>query len=153
MHLMHYKNIFPKIRKIGVLYSKEFNEQWIALAREAGPKAGVDIISKDVPDIDLTDEALKSLLPNIDALWLIADPIIISSRKNLTHVIQVCDQHKIPVFSYNSAYATLGATLVVAVDDSTIGRQAAVMSDDLLAGQPLPRNVQYPAGSNITVNP
>ena len=152
MHLMHYKNIFPNIRKIGVLYSKEFNEQWIALAREAGPKAGVAIISKDVPDIDLTNEALETLLPEIDALWLIADPIIISSRKNLIHVIQVCDQHKIPVFSYNSAYGALGATLVVAVDDSTIGRQAAVMSEDLLAGRPLSRNVQYPAGSHITVN-
>jgi putative ABC transport system substrate-binding protein len=152
MHLMHFKNIFPKIKNIGVLYSREFNEQWIALSKEAAEKSGIRIISQAVMDIDQTDKVLKKILPEIDALWLIPDPIIISSRKNLINVIRICDPNKTPVFSYNTAYAKLGATLIVAVDDSTVGRQAAVMSNDLLAGRVLPENVQHPAGSQITVN-
>ncbi|MBA4366334.1 MAG: hypothetical protein C0403_01700 [Desulfobacterium sp.] len=46
----------------------------------------------------------------------------------------------------------LGATLIVAVDDSTVGRQAAVMSDNILSGHLPSDNIQLPAGSHITVN-
>jgi putative ABC transport system substrate-binding protein len=152
MHLMHFKNIFPDIKNIGVLYSREFNEQWIALSKEEAKKTGINIISKAVLDIDQTNESLTKFLTKIDAFWLIPDPMIISSRKNLMRVIQDCNKNKIPVFSYNNLYAKLGATLIVSADDSTIGRQAAVISDDLLSGRELSQKVQLPAGSHITLN-
>jgi putative tryptophan/tyrosine transport system substrate-binding protein len=152
MHLMHFKNLFPDIKNIGVLYSREINEQWLALSKEAAEKVGINIIGEAVPDMDQTKESLEKILPEMDALWLIPDPMIISSRKNVISIIQACDRKKIPVFSYNHVYSKLGATLIIAVDDSTVGRQAAVMSDNILSGHLPKDNIQLPAGSNITVN-
>jgi len=152
MHLMHFKNLFPDIKNIGVLYSREINEQWMVQSKEDAKKAGINIIGEAVPDMDQTKGSLEKILPEMDALWLIPDPMIISSRKNVISIIQACDQKKIPVFSYNHVYSKLGATLIVAVDDSTVGRQAAVMSDNILSGHLPQENVQLPAGSHITVN-
>ncbi|MBA4368359.1 MAG: hypothetical protein C0403_12070, partial [Desulfobacterium sp.] len=90
MHLMHFKNLFPDIKNIGVLYSREVNEQWIALSKEDANKAGINIIGEAVPDMDQTKESLDKILPEMDALWLIPDPTIISSRKNVISIIQAC---------------------------------------------------------------
>jgi len=152
MHLMHFKILFPDMKKIGVLYSREINEQWLAQSKEDANKAGIRIIDEAVPDMDQTDESLDKILPEIDALWLIPDPMIISSRKNVISIIGACDKKKIPVFTYNHVYSKLGATLVVAVDASTVGRQAAVMSDTILSGHLPLDNIQLPAGSHITLN-
>ncbi len=152
MHLMHFKNLFPDMKNIGVLYSREINEQWMVQSKEDAKKAGINIIGETVPDMDQTKESLDKILPEMDALWLIPDPMIISSRKNVISIIQACDKKKIPVFSYNRVYSKLGATLIVAVDDSTVGRQAAVMSENILSGHLPQDNVQLPAGSHITVN-
>ncbi len=152
MQLTHFRHIFPDLKNIGVLYSREFNEQWLDLSKDAAKKAGVVIVSRVVQDIDQSREALKKLLPDIDAFWLIPDPMIISGKKNLLELIHICTTSKIPVFSYNDLYAKYGATLIVSADDSTIGRQAAVIAEDLLSGREISRKVQLPAGSSITLN-
>jgi len=152
MQITHFKHIFPDLKNIGVLYSREFNEQWLDLSKDAAKKTGVIIISRAVPDIDQSKEALKELLPDIDAFWLIPDPMIISGKKNLLDLIHICDKNKIPVFSYNDLYAKYGATLIVSADDSTIGRQAAVITEDLLVNREISKKVQLPAGSRITLN-
>jgi putative ABC transport system substrate-binding protein len=92
------------------------------------------------------------LLPNIDALWLISDPVIVSNKKILTEVFKECDQHKVPVFTYHDAFTAYGAMLIVSVDDATIGRQSAGLSNDLLAGVKMVEKIQYPAGTHIIFN-
>lgn len=152
MHLAHFKTIFPRLKTIGVLYAREFNEQWIALAKESAAYTGISLVTQSVTDMAETRRALQKLLPEIEAFWMIPDPMIISSRNNLIDVIQDCDQHRVPVFSYNELYAPLGVTLIISADESTVGRQAAMISRDLLSGRPPRQKVQLPAGSAISLN-
>jgi putative ABC transport system substrate-binding protein len=58
----------------------------------------------------------------------------------------------VPVFTYHDIFAEYGATLIVSVDDGTIGRQSAGLSNDVLSGVKMEEKIQYPAGSHIILN-
>lgn len=95
---------------------------------------------------------LNEIINDIDALWLIPDPLVISEKKYLYEILDQCDKKKIPVFSYHNAFVNLGAVMSVSVDDPTIGRQAAGIVTELIAGETPSDKVQFPAGSNISLN-
>ena len=152
MQMMLFRHIFPDVIKIGVLYSKEYNSQWFEKTRETAKDMGIEIIGQPVSFNKNNIMALKELLPEIDALWLISDPVIVSNNRSLMDVLNTCDEKKKPVFSYHDAFARYGATLTVSVDIPTIGRQAAGIATEVLAGEKMEEKVQAPAGSHIILN-
>jgi putative ABC transport system substrate-binding protein len=113
---------------------------------------GVEIIGQAVSRSKDTVPALEELLPKIDALWLISDPVIMSDKNTLLEVFRVCDENKMPVFAYHEAFANYGAALIVSVDIPTIGRQAAGIAMEVLSGEKMEEKVQFPAGSYMVMN-
>ena len=95
---------------------------------------------------------LKELLKEIDALWLISDPVVMSDKKTLIELFKQCDASKIPVLSYHDAFADYGAMVIVSVDNPTTGRQAAAISREVLSKDIVRKKVQLPAGSHIFFN-
>ncbi len=152
MQIMLFRYIFPDIKKIGVLYSKRFNSQWFEQSKDEAKTVGIELIGKPAADTKNTRAEIINLLNEIDALWLISDPMVISSKKSLLKILKLCDRYKIPVFSYNSVFVKYGAMLIVSVDNPTIGRQAASIAQELLEGIKKEPNVQFPAGSQIILN-
>ncbi len=152
MQMMLFRHIFPDMKKIGVLYSTQYNSQWFERTREVAKDMGIEIIGQPVSFNKNNISALKELLPEIDALWLISDPVIVSNNRSLMDVLNTCDEKKTPVFSYHDAFAKYGATLIVSVDNPTIGRQAAGIALEVLAGEKMEEKAQYPAGSHIILN-
>jgi putative ABC transport system substrate-binding protein len=151
MELTLFRYLFPQMKTIGVLYSKQYTEQWFKTARTDAKEMGIDILGQAVQK-EKTISDLKKLLPQVDAFWLISDPDLISDKKELLAILKECHTQKIPVFSYHEAFATLGAVLVVSADNRTIGRQAANIATEVLAGNTLNEKVQFPAGSRIILN-
>ena len=152
MQLTLYRYIFPGLKKIGVLYSNKYNKQWFNEAQKAAKEMGVEIIGKSLSKRREILPELSELLKEIDALWLISDPVIISDKKTLIEVFKLCDLNKKPILSYHSAFAEHGAVLVVSVDIPTTGRQAAAMSLEVLSDDVVKKKVQLPAGSHIILN-
>ena len=151
MQIMLFRYMFPGVRKIGVLYSEEYNGQWVNQAGAQAKEMGVEIIGCAVEESKEAVSSLKKSLPDMDALWLISDPVILSDKQVLMQLFTECDARNKPVFSYQEAFAKLGAVLIVSVDDATIGRLAAAISANVIAGA-AGEKVQYPAGSRITMN-
>lgn len=152
MSLYIVRSIFPTIKRIGMLYSKQFTKQWFENAGEQAKELGMEIAGRAVSDSKDTESLLKQLIAETDAIWLISDPVVMPEEKYLTMVLKICDAYKKPVLSYNEMFAELGASLVVSVDDPTIGRQAAGIASELLSGTKVEDKVQYPAGSQIILN-
>jgi putative ABC transport system substrate-binding protein len=152
MQIMLFRYIFPGVRKIAVLYSEEYNGQWVNQAGAQAKEMGVEIIGHVVEESKQVVSVLKKSLPDMDALWLISDPVILSDKKALVHLFAECDAGKTPVFSYQEAFAKQGAVLIVSVDSATIGRQAAKIAMDILSGEKMTEKVQFPAGSEIIMN-
>ncbi|WP_207682536.1 ABC transporter substrate-binding protein [Desulfonema magnum] len=152
MQLMLFRYIFPKIQKLGVLYSRQYTGEWFKKTVEAAKEMNVEIIGHAVSDGNDAVTKLQKLLPDIQAFWLISDPMVMSDKKNLFKILKQCDTKKTPVFSYHGVFAKYGAILVVSADNPTIGRQAAGIAEELLSGRKPAEKVQFPAGSHIILN-
>jgi putative ABC transport system substrate-binding protein len=152
MQIMLFRHFFPAVEKIGVLYSTRYNSQWFKKAQEEIKEMGVEVIGQVVSKGRHTVSALKELMPKIDALWLISDPVIMAEKKTLVEVFKASDDNKTPIFAYHEAFAGYGAVLIVSVDIPTIGRQAAGVAMEVLSGEKMEEKVQFPAGSYIIMN-
>ena len=113
---------------------------------------GVEIIGRSVSKKKQVISALKKLLPQVDAFWLISDPELMSTKEDLLNILQECNTQQVPVFSYHEAFADFGAILIVSADNPTKGRQAAGIVREVLAGSKLEEKVQFPAGSYMVMN-
>ena len=152
MQITLYRYMLPEIKHVGVLYSPKYNKHWFEEAEKAAKAMDFQLTGEPVSKKRNTLSHLKELLPKVDALWLISDPVILASKKTLTEIFEICDRQKIPILSYHPAFAEYGAMMVVSVNDATTGRQAAAMSQEVLAGDTVTRKVQMPAGSHIILN-
>jgi putative ABC transport system substrate-binding protein len=152
MQITLFRYIFPEVKKIGIIYSKDYNEEWVAESRQEAEEMNIKIIDTPISESVQTVPALKELLPKTDAFWLISDPAIMSEKNILLEVLKQCDLSKIPVFSYHEVFAKYGAVLIISPDHQTVGRQAADIAGDLASGIKPDENVQFPAGSRIILN-
>lgn len=152
MPIMMFRYIFPDRKKIGVLYSSKYTLQLFEKSRSEAKELGIEIIGKVISDKKQTMPALKQLLNDTDAIWLISDPLVMPKKEYLYNILKICDADKKPVFSYHDVFAKIGAVLIVSADNPTIGRQAAGIALEVLSGGKIDENVQFPAGSRITLN-
>ncbi len=152
MQLTMYRYFFPDIKKIGVLYSKDYNKEWFDIAAESAEEMDIDIIGKSVRKPGGIKSALKKLLPKVDALWLIPDPIVISDMDSVKMIFDKSEAAGKPILAYDKSFANLGASFVMSADISTIGKQAAVFVNDIQTGQEISNRIQDPAGSYIILN-
>lgn len=152
MEIMLFHYVFPDVQKIGVLYSKKYTEEWFKQASKDAEEIGIKLIGSKVADKKQVSSHLKKLLPEVDAYWLISDPTLMTEKKELFDILDLCHQNTRPVFSYHETFASFGAVLTVSVDDPTIGRQAAGIAMEVLAESTFDEKVQFPAGSYIVLN-
>lgn len=143
-----FRHFFPKLQRLGVIYNPAINKQWFEQAVVAGKEVGIEIIGRPVNRSSGVGPALAELTPKVDALWLTPDPVVLDSEAVVQRYFTGADAAKKPVFAYSAAFTELGATLVLAPDMPTVGRQAAAIAQDF-AGAPA---VSAPAGSEVTLN-
>jgi putative ABC transport system substrate-binding protein len=152
MEIYMFRTIFPEIKKIGILYSEDYTSEWFNETREQAKELGIEIVGHSVGEKNYSLSVLKNLLKDVDAFWLISDPLVMSSKTYLFQIFEICDKYKKPVFSYHEAFARLGASLVVSADNPTIGRQAAGIAMEVLSEGNIKDEIQFPAGTHITLN-
>lgn len=146
------RHLFKSLRKLGVLYSDQFNKETAAAAVEAGAEVGIEVLAQSVFRPSDLDEAARKLLPRVDALWVIPDPVVLSSDDSVTRLFARAREAKVPVFAYDDSFIEQGALLAIAPDQGTMGTQAAMIAEDVFSGQGMPRRVVDPAGSEIVLN-
>ncbi|MBF0103046.1 MAG: hypothetical protein HQK77_19280 [Desulfobacterales bacterium] len=147
MQLSIFKYFFPSIKKIGLLYSKEYTEEWFNQTQNEAKNMDIELIGKEI------EKGVGALInEKIDAFWMISEPAILSDKEFLLSIFKDCDAHKLPIFADYEALAKQGASLVVTVNDATIGKQAANIAMQLLKGLKVKNNINYPAGSYVIFN-
>lgn len=152
MQLMTYRYLFPKLKKIGLIYSEKFNKEWLSGAVETATDVGMEIVSMPIAESAELTSVLEKLLPEVDVLWLISDPIVLADQESALEIFSQSAAMKKPVIAYAEIFSTLGATLVISADIATMGLQAASLSRDLLEHKKVLQPVADPAGSYIMLN-
>ena len=85
-------------------------------------------------------------------MWLIADPGVLADKATVEKIFASSAQLKKPIYTYSDAFVNYGASLVIAADTPTMGRQAANLAQSILLHESIKELVQTPAGSTITLN-
>lgn len=152
MQLMMYRYLFPELKKVGVLYSEQFNKEWLKDALQAGQDVGLEVIGRNVSlETDL-NVAISQLLSEVDALWLIADPMVLADRAAVVNIFRQAENARKPVLTYSDIFLDFGATLIISADIPTMGGQVATLLDDVIANTIDSEKVRNPAGSHIVLN-
>ncbi len=150
--LMMYRYFFQDVSNIGILYSNKYNKEWFDVAVESAKDVGIGIVGKPVSKPSKIESALEKLLPKVDALWLIPDPVVIHDIESVNKIFELCQAAGKPIYTYDKAFADLGATLIMSADITTMISQSAGIVSSILEDREIEEKVQNPAGSHIILN-
>ncbi len=153
MEVMLFRHLFPDMEKIGVLYCSKINSKLLAEASRAAAGVNLQFIGQKLSQGQNLEESLALLLPQVEALWLMADPKVLSSRQAIQTIFDKAQALDKPVFSYSEVFEPFGPTLIISTDQPTVGRQAAALAAMIRAGDKPATKVQFPAGSRVILNP
>ncbi|HIJ80116.1 MAG TPA: ABC transporter substrate-binding protein [Desulfuromonadales bacterium] len=120
-------------RRVGVVYNAAKSGWYMQQARKAAAAAGIELVVREVSSPKESIDKLASLAGKIDILWMLPDSTAVS-RENAEAYFRFGQLNSVPVVSFTSSYLGLGAAAVIDIDRPAIGRQAAVMAEQLLNG-------------------
>lgn len=143
---------FPQVKKIAVLYSKEFTQEYIETLKKVTVPFNIQIIERQITNPAQISPELNELLPKTDMLWMIADPLVLENEAAVLQILQTAKQQKKPVYAFSDSFVRHGAALSIAPSLTTIGGQSANLLMSLKEGKIPEDRVKFPAGSSITLN-
>ena len=122
------KEALPGLKKLGIIYCTEM-PQAIATGKEAtaaAPEFGWTPLTVSFPKQELPQlhKMVQSLAQKVDAIYIPCDPIL-ELREYRDIIINVCDEHKIPLLTIAKKFVEYGSFMAVHCDFYGIGRQSA----------------------------
>ena len=122
-HLQLVRAIQARARSVGVLLGPSQLPEQHALASTASA-GGLRLISATLnSDADLFP-ALQSLLPNVDVLLLLPDPLVVN-RNSVQNLMLTTYRQRVPVVGYSASLVDAGALAAVFSTPQQIGQQIA----------------------------
>ena len=131
------RRLLPTVQRIGALYDADKNHEYLADARRHAQHLGFELVAVKVTSSAEVPDAIRTLLPNVQVLWLLQDPTVVTDLST-TFVLQTALDAKIPVFTFSSTLVQQGALGALVVQAWEVGQQAASLSGVVLRGQPPP---------------
>jgi putative ABC transport system substrate-binding protein len=131
----------------------EASQELIKRAEEISAGLGIELVSVQVASEREVKKAWDRVKNQIDALWMVADPVVIT-RDNFEFLQKQTLRQKIPFMGYSESFVKAGALLSVSPDYETIGSQAASIAVQILEDKQKPWDIQItePIGTIITLN-
>lgn len=137
--------VFPFIKKTGVLFDPDNNSEWFRNAKMLGLFKGTTIVPVHIQKQSDVNRLYKDDLPgknlqgkndfsDLDALLFIPDKTV-TSPTIINHIIKQSIIRKIPVIGYNRFFNKSGAALSFVLDYRSIGGQMAQKVKGLLRGE------------------
>ena len=132
------KTISRRIKRIGIIYTKDFNESLLAAARQAAQNEDLEIIAVPITSSLDLQQALTAIVGRADALWIPPDPSL-NSEEAIKYIGSKSLENKIPCVGPSDRFVRFGAIFSYAVDTIETGRVAGEMANKILEGTPIAR--------------
>ena len=118
------RSVLPNRQRIGLLYDEDHSGSFVRDALQAAKRHGVELTTVAVRRHEDIPHAVRTLLSQIDALWLIQDPTVVSESA-IPFFLESTLEAKIPVFTFSSTLVQQGALGALVIDPRSVGQQAA----------------------------
>jgi putative ABC transport system substrate-binding protein len=152
--LMTMQEVLPELRRVGLLYNPDTAEVFVHRAKQEAQDLGITLITLPISQEDDVPDALRSLLPQIEALWLIRDASIVNPE-SLNFLIGTSLDHTVPVFGFSAGLVQHGALAALSTTYQDVGWQSAQMAKELLSKNGalhLSPQLRYPERSRLALN-
>jgi putative ABC transport system substrate-binding protein len=143
VQLEQLRHVAPSVKRIGVIYNPKTSGAFIEEALKAAGRVGLTLVSRPVTDPKEVRPALSDIAGAIDALWLMADPRLVTAEM-FNFLLGFTLERKIALFGFLDSFTQAGALASVAPDYQEIGRRAARLATEI---------ANKPAGDRVPVPP
>ncbi|MBE3571771.1 MAG: ABC transporter substrate-binding protein [Moorella humiferrea] len=128
------KQLVPAAKKVGVIYnSSEVNSQvQVKIVKQEAAGLGLTVVEAPVTASNEVVQAAQSLVGKVEAIYVPTDNTVVSS---IAGVLQVAEQHKIPVIAGESNTVESGALATIGIDYYKLGEQTGQMALRVLKGE------------------
>jgi putative ABC transport system substrate-binding protein len=127
------REVFPKAKRIGVVYDPRYTAAFVAEATQAAAAAGVELVVKQAHDQRDIPRLVNEMRNRIDILWMLPDPTVITPAM-VEYLFQFSFQYNVPIFSFADKYVEMGAVAALVVDPHALGVQAGEIVKTLSSG-------------------
>jgi putative tryptophan/tyrosine transport system substrate-binding protein len=146
------RQLLPKAKRIGVLYSPGETGALIEKARKAARRSDLELVAESVEEPSRVPAALDGLMQRIDALWTVADGQVFTSQTTPAILLSAL-RHRVPVIGLSLGQVKSGALATFLVDYGEVGRQAADLAARILGGADADRlPVTHPREISLALN-
>jgi putative ABC transport system substrate-binding protein len=127
------RGLMPNLKRIGYLYDPEKTAPLPADAVSQAKQLGITFIDRQVRSAEQVPAALRELLPEVDALWLLSDSTVLTDE-SFTFLLRAAFDRHVPVIGFDPEFSRRGALISFWVDSADIGKEAAHVAQTILAG-------------------
>jgi putative ABC transport system substrate-binding protein len=129
------KHFSPKTKTVTVVYSNKYSATLIQKAKQQAPDYNLNInaVASDRIQDSLKhyQQFFKQAKNEVDALWILQDPITIDKGAVLEYILEKAWDNDILIFSSQAALAKKGALFSVYPDNFSLGKRLALASTSL----------------------
>lgn len=133
------RRILPELATVGVLYSPKENQETIDSAQNLAKKFSMKLVPKLVETPRDIPDALDSLANNVDLIWGITDPVVVSSQ-TAEPILLFSFRNKIPFAGLSTPWVKAGSLYALERDYVDIGAQCAEIAVRVL-NKAVPRTI------------
>lgn len=138
----------PSLRAVGVLLGGESRAAAAALEKAARER-GFELLARQVVGDGLFP-ALQALLPEVDGLLAVPDPLVFNSQ-TATNILAATYRRRIPLIGFSPAYARAGALVSLYSSPDQIGVRGGEVLRQAFSSRILPPP-QWPRDFVVRVN-
>ena len=136
--------LVPNAKSVGTIYcSSEVNSQLqIEILKKAAAAKGVTVKEATVSNVNDIQQAARSLIGKVQAIYVPTDNVLASAMPTL---ISVTEEAKLPVICGEGGMVKAGGVATLGVDYYKLGFQAGEMAADILGGKSKPADMAIQA--------
>jgi len=128
------RSVLPGLKRLGVLYDPEKTGDLVEDARRVGKAFGVELVTRQVHSDKEIPAALRGLIPQVDAFWLIPDSTVLT-EESISFLLTTTLDSNIPVIGFSPELVRSGALVGLSVNYEDVGRQAALLTRKIFSAQ------------------
>lgn len=136
--------LVPNAKSVGTIYcSSEVNSQLqIEILKKAAAAKGVTVKEATVSNVNDIQQAARSLVGKVQAIYVPTDNVLASAMPTL---VSVTEEAKLPVICGEGGMVKAGGLATLGVDYYKLGFQAGEMAADVMSGKSKPADMAIQA--------
>ena len=146
------RTFLPALHRLGTLYDPAKTSSRVKDAVQQAPITDFQLKGLPVESDKDVPQQLRTLLPDVEALWLIPDSTVLTNE-SIRFILESALAHQIPVIGFSPEFTRLGALFSMSISYGDVGRETGLLAKRILDGERLlPLNPVPIERLKITVN-